>query len=94
MPPKSKRARQSLQAGENSTQERWQILHYHLNTISTGFLTFHLSYDHRACRHRFFEGWMGSGLHNTRLFASRKAKLRRHFASLSAMTSFDQHVAV
>ena len=32
---------------------------------------------------------MGSGLHDTHLFASRKVKLRRHFASMSAMVSFD-----
>ena len=78
----------------DSTQERQRSLHYHLHTIPTGFLTFHLSYDRRACHYRSLEGWMGSGLHDTRLFTSRKVKLRRNFASMPAMVSFDQHVAV
>ena len=33
---------------------------------------------------------MGSGLQDTRFFASRKEKLHRNFASMSAMVSFDR----
>ena len=43
----------------DSTQEQWRTLHYHLHTIPTGFLTFHLSYARRACHYRFFEGYTG-----------------------------------
>ena len=63
-------------------------------TSTQCFLTFHLSYNRRACHYWSFEGWMGSGLHDTCLFASRKLKLHRHFASMSAMVSFDRHMAV
>ena len=58
----------------DSTQERQRTLHYHLYTIPTSFLTFHLSYDRLACYYQSFEGWMGSGLHNTRLFRLEKGK--------------------
>ena len=43
-------------------------------TILIGFLTFYRFYDCCACHYQSFEGWMGSGLHNTTFFALRKGK--------------------